>query len=184
MRVTHFFETPPWHRNPRSPPGRFAILTEASMRILFAISVVAFVALLWAFFSTAQHIRRARRRRKLAASARLAAETRTSTDAAVPLSPPPQERPATAAPDETLAGRYPLSSHRNIRFIESSTAQPVAPPPPPRPDPLKPSGMGLSRPATSPLTGDRQDWAYFNKDMGDLSDPRPSRHYKDRSRSR
>ena len=143
------------------------------MRIMFAISVVAFVALLWAFISTAQHIRRARRRRKLASSSDFATPAETKSQ-----QPPPAE---TGNPSQ----RFPLSSPRSVRFNESPTPEPsTGPPPPPRPEPPKPSSMINSRPATSPFAGERQDWAYFNKDMGDLSDPAPSRRYKDRSRSR
>ena len=137
------------------------------MRILFAISVVAFVALLWASLSTAQHIRRARRRRRLASSAEPASESRSTDNA-----------------DDT-ASRFPLSSQRNIRFTDSGAEQPAAPPPPPRPDPPKPAGMNISPPPVTPLAGGRQDWAYFNHDTGgDLSDPTPRRRYKDHSRPR
>lgn len=43
--------------------GSFAILVLV-MRVLFAILVVAFAGLLWATIAAAQHIRRARRRRR------------------------------------------------------------------------------------------------------------------------
>jgi hypothetical protein len=48
--------------------GHFVILSKqhfaAAMKTLFAISIVALLALLWASFSMAQHVRRARRRRR------------------------------------------------------------------------------------------------------------------------
>lgn len=52
------------------------------MRILFAISVLAFVALLWASLSAAQYIRRARRRRSAATQ-----PNATINDAVLPVPP-------------------------------------------------------------------------------------------------
>jgi hypothetical protein len=43
----------------------FGILSSVRMRVLFAISIVAFVALLWATVAIVQHIRGARRRHRL-----------------------------------------------------------------------------------------------------------------------
>jgi len=84
------------------------------MPILFAITVAAFVALLWASISTAQHIRRARRRKQLAEQAeRHHSRTHFVAD------PPPSPVPA-------------------VVVSESPAAQPefVAPPPPPPPAPV------------------------------------------------
>lgn len=46
--------------------GRFGILGNGPMRILFAISLVALGALLWASVSIAQHIYRSRQRQRTA----------------------------------------------------------------------------------------------------------------------
>ncbi len=83
-------------------------------KTLFAISTIALLALLWAFISIMQYVRRARRRRH--------------------------------HPDEV-----------NADDNTTSLATPRPPPPPP-PGPVSSSVK-------------RIDWAYYNKDMGDLSDP-------------
>ena len=137
------------------------------MRILFAISVIAFVALLWASFSIARYIRRARRRRKLASGAiyKTAHPSASTTTPAQAPAPPP----------------FPLRSQRDAdRGSEPSGTVP----PPPRPEPANAPARSFSPAAQEPASPGRQDWAYFNKDMGDLSDPMPSRRYKDRSRPR
>jgi hypothetical protein len=46
--------------------GEFGILSSGPMRILFAISLLALAALLWASVSIAQHIYRSRRRHRTA----------------------------------------------------------------------------------------------------------------------
>jgi hypothetical protein len=108
------------------------------LRILFAISIIALLMLLWASISIAQHIRHARRRRRAAAKkvsevALLYGEVDT---------------------DDDFAGQ-----------------RSVAPPPPP------PS------PSTLEKKPERADWAYFKKDLGDLSDPYQERRRKARESS-
>lgn len=76
------------------------------MKTLFAISIVALMALLWASISMVRHVRTIRRKRRAAVAEKAAAATRP------------------------------------------------APPPIPYANP-----------------GERADWANFNKDFGDLSDP-------------
>lgn len=48
------------------------------MKTLFAISIVALAALLWASISMAQHVRKIRRKRRAAAAEKLAAASRPS----------------------------------------------------------------------------------------------------------
>lgn len=166
----------------------FAILSQAPMRILFAISLVAFVALLWASISAAQHIRRARRRRNLAQvfdPAVINSNAPVSESWPAPAAAPPV---ASAALQQTSAEpRFPLSSQR-IRTGESSATQPIATPVQPPPAPDQSNTPTATSPSVPPSTVSppqpRPDWAYFNKDMGDLSDPTPSPRFKDRSRQR
>lgn len=99
------------------------------MPYLFAITVVAFVALLWAAFSAAQHIRRARRRRRMAWTSTL--PDTHSTPAAEPWldplppaelhAPPPPPQPASAG-----AIRFPLNSQRSARFDAGDLSDPIA----------------------------------------------------------
>jgi hypothetical protein len=184
------------------------------MAILFAISVAAFFALIWASVSIARHIRRARRRR-WRASAVTQSATWGGSESTSPLTdapalavkaeqisaPPPPPIPTQTAASESLAIRFPLSSQR--RSAESSAAQAVATPsltPPAEPvgasqalpsetGPASPPGAtsAVRRPPVSVAaptnSGSRTDWAYFNKDMGDLTDPVPSPRFKDRTRA-
>jgi hypothetical protein len=215
------------------------------MHILLAISVLAFAALLWATIAIANHIRRARRRRRrfMESTAQLAAQSPASplnlsqvipkrsvpelsfTDLAAP--PPPIPEPevtaaaladelptdteaATSEPELTVAAEEQLETevHPNPHFepepkapIEAFVPEPEitlaaeeqledeATPPEPehvsmrasefeplQPPPLtKPIRTG---PPKHPLASlippiERPDWAFFNKDMGDLSDPEP-----------
>ena len=100
------------------------------MKVLFVISIAALLALLWAAFSIAQHVRRARRRKHVLAERGIITEARPpKTD---PVKPFVERRAATGSP-------LPLDIER------------------------------------------RADWAYFNKDMGDLSDPYEDRRRKPRT---
>jgi hypothetical protein len=99
------------------------------MRTLFAISIVAVLALLWASISIAQYISRARQRRRALNDRvkELPGATLISADY-------DQDFAAQAIAGEDLAEHHP-----------------------PPPDAERKS--------------ERADLAYFNKDMGDLSDP-------------
>jgi hypothetical protein len=148
----------------------FAILSEVLMRVLFAISVIAFAALVWASLSIAQHIRRASRRRKLAVDAENLAEQSSEALAAEEVPQPAAEVFVPAAVPPGV--RFPLSSQRMGRALAREDAEPatdgLA-----RPDGRRSSSSGATFP----------DWAYYNKEMGgDLSDPTPSGRYKVRSR--
>lgn len=114
------------------------------MRILLAISLVAFAALLWASISIAQHVRQARRKRRhdLAERARLRAEN------AIARASQPQAAPAETAPQE-------------IPVVEPG--HPVPPPPIPEPAPL-------AQPARAKLTYFK--WDEADSDSEDLSDGR------------
>jgi hypothetical protein len=85
------------------------------MRTLFAISIFALLALLWASISMARHIRQARQRRKQNEHERLTGEAPGNDEVQEQQNPPATE------PSEDKV--------------------------------------------------ERADWQYFNKDMGDLSDP-------------
>jgi hypothetical protein len=106
------------------------------MGILFAISIFAFCALLWAAVSIARHIRAT----KPAEEPFVAVETQKPTQPRV-ISPVTPFEPEATLP---VNGRAPAAPTR------------------PR------------RPSTVP--SNRMDWAYFNKDLGDLNDsPQTSR---------
>jgi hypothetical protein len=171
------------------------------MPILFAITVVAFVALLWAAVSTAQHIRRARRRKQMAtdpANRRASFPASPNPETApgkqqptarvvpgqeVVVEPPPPppvvsgfasvENPTAAAKPEV---RFPLSSHR-LRQAESQLAHFTAPPE------STPQALPSKRPPTS-VAPQRPYAPYFNENMGDLSDPIPSPRLRNRTRQR
>jgi hypothetical protein len=103
------------------------------MRTLFAISIIALLALLWASISIAQHVRRARRRRRALAD----------------------------------AGLEPMLAVEDIAAeVDFSRPAPAA-----------------AVPFANPNRVERIDWAYFNKDLGDLSDPYQDRRSKPRGPS-
>lgn len=234
------------------------------MTILFAISVAAFVAIMWASISIARHVRRTRRRRvetptgvvptfspeaaraaeALAAGAwgrtsrpdwkaapppplpeeahpepeplptpirdfvpTMAPLKRPEPQPIAPPEPPPAREPIAAAPaPPAIPAPAPIPSVPEIRFpltsqrIASSAAIAVAreaalasaaaePTPEPAPEPRSPQSSA-SQPATNfqlrrppaPAPDSRSDWAYFNKDMGDLRDPEP--RFRERPRGR
>ena len=138
------------------------------MRTLFAISIIALIALLWAAVSTARHVRQARRRNNQ--GTHLPPQPAQDTefeDSAIESSDVVTQVLATTAaapPDGALAGSSESSAKRKPE--EPAARRPLAVSPP------APSGRRkLGRP----------DWAYFNKDMGDLTDPAP-RSAKERDR--
>jgi len=89
------------------------------MRILFTISVVAFVALLWASVSTAQYIRRTRARRKLLEE--FAAEHAARL----------AEPPSGFAPVKILTVPEPVVARKPVVFAETAAVEP-----PPIPEPV------------------------------------------------
>jgi hypothetical protein len=170
----------------RAQTARFAILSEACMRILFLISVVAFAALVWASISIAQHIRRARRRRKLVLDAASPAQAVTafSSDAAVavvaPMETAASEAPSArnsaadrSAPAPPAPVRFPLSSQRASASSDADRAG----------DAQYSDGPASGRGPAAPPRPMRPEWAYYNKEMGDLSDPLPGGRYRGRGRN-
>ena len=109
------------------------------MPILFALSILAFVALLWATISIAGFVRRARRRRRTAAI-----QTSNLPDA--------------------------------LDAASGASASLSPEPPPPR---LRNFPTRLGKHPVNPLARDdaRPEWNPFSKDIGDVSDPTPSRRY-------
>jgi len=194
------------------------------MRILLSISILAFVALLWATVSIVHHISSDRRRRrslrnKESANLPQIPQSLTHTPLAVselsitevfspaPIlsthlqrpvfeSKPARQPSASAFPAFSLPKLTPTPSASALQMpsaalLSGLLAQPQA---------LRPSLVEspasmiplLRRPVQSvpppaetaaALPSRRTDWAYFNKDMGDLSDPAPSR-IRDRSLNR
>ena len=201
---------------------------------MFAISLFALLALLWASFAIAQHIRRARRRRRrfLESTAPLPTAPELSfADPAAPIqqhsAPPPapaafpfaQPREYAASsitaapePEVTLAAEENLEEPQPAPYIPEPLSRPISSAPEPEitvaaednleqtePEPIaqpapepvydeaakfpgfsytKPRSLRPATPQKHPLASlvpplERPDWAYFNKDMGDLSDPEP-----------
>ncbi|MFC6644264.1 hypothetical protein ACFQBQ_01390 [Granulicella cerasi] len=111
------------------------------MPYLFAITVVAFVALLWASISTAQYIRRTRRRQKLAQAAEAKGRSALSRQRAMlatePVAPPPPAIEPTPAQEKTLhdfAEAFRAASEMQQRHA-APPAPPVEAPAPPPPAP-------------------------------------------------
>lgn len=137
------------------------------MGILYAISILAFAALLWAALSIARHIR----------------HSHTTEETTLPPTPKPAagDRPF-LAPKPTPVQRAP----RPFEFFDPREfqAHPTQHRPVPQPvaDELQTHDLPIHgvrrqpRPAPAPRVSDRIDWAYFNKDLGDLNDPEPSNH--------
>ena len=94
------------------------------MRILLAISLVAFAALLWASISIAQHVRQARRKRRSDLAERVRARAERAVASARQTSP--SESAKVAADVEFPLAEIAMSDHR----------QPAPPPPLPGPAPF------------------------------------------------
>lgn len=236
--ATSFFEpsvchAPSHHHRTHKPvcyPDSRPVMTT-----LFAISVAAFVALMWASISAARHIRRTRRRRQSveraapvfvpSPEAARAAEalaaghwgraSRPDWKAVEAVTEPPptparDSEPVEAKPadvsllDTTVSPpaaaavpppeiRFPLSSQRRASSAAIATAREAASnaaPPPESSEPVRPATSSAAVPAANfqlrrppaSASDSRPDWAYFNKDMGDLRDPEP--RFRERPRQR
>ena len=111
----------------------FAILTEAPMRFLFTISVLALAALLWASAAIVQHVRRSRRRRRqlLEETADLAAQQ--------------------ASPGHQLQRALALPRHRaRARRVGSRSATLARRPPEPPSMLRSPPAFRVRRPCSNP----------------------------------
>jgi len=185
------------------------------MRILLSISILAFVALLWATVSIAHHISSDRRRRRSLRSKESAnlpqiSQSLTHTPIAIselsitevfssaPIlsthlqrpvfeSKPVRQPSAPAFPAFSLPKLKPTPSASALQMPSAALLSGLlAQPQPLRPTLVEsPASMNplLRRPVqsallpaetTAALPSRRTDWAYFNKDMGDLSDPAPA----------
>ena len=151
------------------------------MGILYAISILAFAALLWAALSVARHVRHSQP---------------VDEQAAVPpvTKPVVGERPF-LEPERIVPERVAAAPQaRPFEFfdprefqVHPTQTRPVAPPaaPPAQAPPAVVGELqthdlpihGVRRPPrkiVTPRVSDRLDWAYYNKDLGDLNDPEPS----------
>jgi hypothetical protein len=161
------------------------------MRVLFAISILCLCALLWAAVSIARHILATKRRRRRSLrpqesftevlfdekrqqirdhSAIASAQTLPRTTSA-PLPPAPRSiAPAPSVPVTAITGaaipgadfarRTPPPPENTTRPVE--TPQPIA---------ETPAAKKAPQPVMFSREHQRLDWDYFNKDLGDLSDP-------------
>ena len=134
------------------------------MQILFAISILCFIALLWAGFAITRHIRLGRKRTAVAAFSR--------RDFAHHLY---------AAAEETRVPR--AVRHQSVRDVTArkswNAAAPAAVQIPPSFDEERAGtidGRRKSPQSSQSHAPERLDWFYFNKDAGDLSDPYQPRH--------
>jgi hypothetical protein len=134
------------------------------MQILFTISILCFIALLWVGFAIVRHIRLDRKRAQVVAS--------SHRDFAHHLY---------AAANETLVPR--TVRHQSVRDVAArkswNTAAPASVQIPPSLDEGRNGTMDgrHKSPQSAHLrNSERLDWAYFNKDAGDLSDPYQPRH--------
>ena len=133
------------------------------VQILFAISVVCLLALIGAGLAIVRHVRSTHRRNRIAA----------------PPAPSFTEHLNAAAAYGTL--RSPrVVPHQSVKGITAkknwnTPSQSVEIHPTAEHD-FVPGSRKSPMPAHAETTGsDRVDWAYFNKDFGDLTDPSPSR---------
>jgi hypothetical protein len=151
------------------------------MGILYAISILAFSALLWAALSVARHIRHS-----------------PPVDEPAPSTPPPVPKPLAgdrpfleplrteparpAAPSQPRPFEFYDPREFKLHPTQNRQApQPVTPPAAPQPvSELQTHDLpihGVRRPPRkmpAQRVSDRLDWAYYNKDLGDLKDPEPS----------
>lgn len=139
------------------------------MQILFAIAMVSFLVVVVAALVIVRHVRAGHRRGKAA----VAAQSHQNFS---------QHLFNAATVHET---RVPLSVRQ--QSVKEITANKTWNSPsnlveiPPVDGQLTMIGRRKSPQSAEPTTDERLDWAYFNKDYGDLSDPYPSRPIRARS---
>ena len=142
------------------------------MQILFAISILCFIALLWAGFAIARHIHLGHKRPRVDGSSR--------RDFAHHL--------YTAASETRVPRAVRHQSVQDVTARKSwNAAAPAAVQIPPSFDEDRAGtmdGRRKSPQSSHSHTPERLDWVYFNKDAGDLSDPYQTRHARRASSSR
>lgn len=136
------------------------------MGILYTISILAFAALLWAVLSVARHVR----------------QSHGVDESVVPPAPRPSPGNRPFLDPTATAPRKPA---RPFEFFDPREfhAHPTQhrPAPSPAVDELQTHDLPIHgvrrqpRQAPAARVSDRLDWAYFNKDLGDLTDPEPSK---------
>lgn len=178
------------------------------MTVLVALSILAFVALLWATFSIAGFVRRARRRQRRrtaglevsgSSQRSLPAEPLLYVDPEAAVAPVPEAAPALATTSSLKTQDPPpppALPHRAqpAEQVVAANAAPVAtvePPPMPERAPEPPPrlrsfptrlGKHTAPEATPEVSG---KWNPFSKDLADLSDPAPTwRNMAARTRTR
>jgi len=133
------------------------------MQILFAISILCFMALLWAGFAIARHIRRGHERTEV--------DTSSRRDFAQHL--------YTAAEETRLPRVVRHQSVRDVTARKSWNTAATAVQIPPSFNEERTGtmdGWRKSPQSSQSRSPERLDWVYFNKDAGDLSDPYQPRH--------
>jgi hypothetical protein len=145
------------------------------MQILFAISIVCFIALVWAGVGIARHIYRGHKGERARAYAHgdfahylfAAAENR---EVRQPRAVAPQTVRDVSARKGWNSGPASVEIHPNTRQEGAAV-----------PEEGSMQGRRKMPEASHKGTGERLDWAYFNKDAGDLTDPYQNRRFRNNS---
>jgi hypothetical protein len=140
------------------------------MQILFAISILCFIALVWAGVAIARHIA-AGHKSEGTAQGDFAHHLFTATahqDTRRPRVVQPQTMRDVAAKKGWNASPAPIEVHPTHEESSPSVV----------------SGRRKSPQTSHQGASERLDWAYFNKDAGDLTDPYQTRRFRDNSGAR
>jgi hypothetical protein len=158
------------------------------MQILFAISALCFAGVLWAALAFARHIKVSQLRRSTAAP--LEGDFKERLFSLIETTPPIEIVPETFS--ETTRSTRQTILHQSVHDI-TANKQWTLPPQAVHMGRLPVRAVGASasvstmRKPPQPARHGRMellDPAYFNKDLGDLTDPQPSNlRVNDRSRS-
>jgi hypothetical protein len=158
------------------------------MQILFAISVLCFAGVLWAALAFARHVKGNQLRGRVAAPSQTDFKERFLS--IIETTPPMQIVPERSS--ETTPSTRQAVLHQSVHDI-TANKQWALPPQAVHMDrlPVHTVGAGegvsaMRKPPQSARHGRMEllDPAYFNKDLGDLTDPQPSNlRVNDRSRS-
>lgn len=141
------------------------------MRILFAIALLAFAAMVVASVMIVRHIRKTRQNHRPAShNGGSSAADRAAQDA---FSTPEPSSGAEKTNHENSSPRFPLSSQRLNGWSESAMTELS----------VQASSVPPSKIRTTAAPQLHPELAYYNKEMGDLSDPRPAGRYKTRGRN-
>ncbi|WP_263365539.1 hypothetical protein [Edaphobacter bradus] len=127
------------------------------MQVLFAISIVCFVVLVWAAVAIVDHVRMSHRRSRTA--------SQPHRDFSHHLIAAAQQRDIHLPPAVRLQSVQEIAAHKSWNVPSTL----VEIPPAAGVNPML--GKRKSPQSAHHRAEERLDWAYFNKDYGDLTDP-------------